>query len=72
MTHQASPYVRHKHKNALQSKCRGPENKMDATKDAMRENNDHLLAGTWKVTLKSPDLYVFVSELFYVHVDQIL
>ena len=32
-----------------------------ATKDSMLEKNDHLLAGAWWVTLKSPDLF-FISS----------
>ena len=31
-----------------------------ATTDTKHENNDHLLAGTWWVTLKSPDLFSFL------------
>ena len=51
--HTWCPYVHHKNRNALQRS----ENKMLATKNTMRENNDHLLAGAWWVTLKSPDLF---------------
>ena len=37
--------------------------KMRATKDTMCENDDHLLAGAWWVTLKSSDLFcVFLAN----------
>ena len=42
------PSIRHKN-----------ENKIRGTKDTMRENNDHLSAVAWWVTLKSPDLLTF-------------
>ena len=51
------PSVRCKNKNALQRSRQGPENKIQATKDTICKNNNHLLAGVCWLTLKSPDFF---------------
>ena len=54
------PSVRHNNKKVLQR----PENKIRITKDTRRENNDHLLAGAWWVTLESPDLFkIYLTDI---------
>ena len=49
---------------SVRTSVRLSQNQIRATTDTMHENNDHLLAGAWWVTLKSPDLYYFGSPSF--------
>ena len=54
--HSGCPYVRPSQKQIRTT-----------TDTIMHENNDHLLAGAWWVTLKSPDLYYVSISLVIIY-----